>query len=93
MTTRQRTEREREEDELVERLARADMTTSTTLNVRRLDVSAARTIKAGARARGLTIAQYLHRLALLHVDAREWAARDPEVAACLARLGLDTITI
>ena len=61
----------------------------TTLNVRSIEVATARTIKAAAAARGLTIAQYLHRLAMLHVAAGECAA----MRADLKRLGLDAVRV
>lgn len=64
-----------------------------TLNVRGIDPGTARTIKAGASARGLTIGQYLHRLALLHAAVREAAAGgDAGAATILATLGLETVT-
>ncbi len=67
--------------------------TTTTLNVRGLQTSAASAIKAGAAAHGLTIGQYLHRLALLHVAVRELAAaHDAGAAKILATLGLETVT-
>jgi hypothetical protein len=67
--------------------------TTTTLNVRGLETSAARAITTGAKARGLTIAQYLHRLALLHVAVRELAAAgDAEAQQALKTLGLETVT-
>lgn len=70
-----------------------DVTGMDTLNVRGLDPGAAKAIKAGASARGLTIGQYLHRLALLHVAVREAAAGGDEGAAkILATLGLETVT-
>lgn len=65
---------------------------SSTLNVRGIDSSAARAIKAGAAARGLTIGQYLHRLVLLHVAVRELAAHDPRAAEMLATLGIESVS-
>lgn len=63
-----------------------------TLNVRQIGPFTARALKSGAHARGLTIAQYLHRLALLHVAVRELAATEPRAASILATLGLETVS-
>lgn len=65
-----------------------------TLNIRNLDPSAARALRQGAHSRGLTLAQYLHRLALLHVAVRERADGGDEAAATiLRRLGIETVTL
>ena len=65
---------------------------TTTLNIRGIDAGAARSVKAAAQARGMTIGAYVQRLALLHLAAREWAEHDERVARELATLGLSTIT-
>lgn len=70
-----------------------DATGLDTLNVRGINPGTARAVKAGAAARGLTIGQYLHRLALLHVAVREAAAGGDEGARkILTTLGLDTVS-
>lgn len=65
--------------------------TTTTLNVRQIDRDAVARIKRHARARGLTLGQYLGRLALLHEEVRALEA-EPRVKALLARLELATVT-
>jgi hypothetical protein len=73
-------------------MARKSVRPTTTLNIRGIDAESARSIKAGAQARGLTIGQYLHRLALLHVAVRERAATDAGALKDLRTLGLETVT-
>lgn len=64
---------------------------SVTLNVRGIDAKAAQAIKSGAASRGLTIGEYLGRLASLHHAARVLAVGDAPVRAVLAKLGLETV--
>ena len=65
----------------------------TTLYIRGIDASTARAIKSAARMRGLTLGQYLHRLALLHAAIREIADLGPcDARDILAKLGLVTVT-
>lgn len=63
-------------------------TPTTTLNIRGIHTSAARAIKHEADALGMTLGQYLHRLALLLVACRERARTDEATARNLERLGL-----
>jgi hypothetical protein len=67
-------------------MARKAMTT--TLNIRDIHASAARAIKGGADELGLSLGQYLHRLALLLLASRERARADEETARTLQNLGL-----
>ena len=64
-----------------------------TLNIRQLDAAAAARIKRAAEVRGLTLAQYLAKLALLHDTSRARAdAGDDGLQADLTALGLQTVT-
>jgi hypothetical protein len=65
---------------------------SPTLNVRGIDPTVARRIKAGAAARGLTIGAYLARLVALHdaMRARADAGHDG-LRVELETLGLATV--
>lgn len=64
-----------------------------TLNIRDIDDTAAARIKQSAHVRGLTMGQYLARLAQLHDVARARAdAGDDALTAELTALGLATVT-
>lgn len=68
---------------------------NTTLNVRGLPVDVKRQIERAAKSRGLSYADYLEKLADLHVEARRLAERGcgpGDLAAILHSLGLDTVT-
>lgn len=65
---------------------------TTTLNIRGIDAGHAREIKRAAAARGLTIAQYLGRLLLLHAAIRDAARTDARADSILATLRLETVT-
>jgi hypothetical protein len=63
-----------------------------TLNVRNIDAEAVQGIKRAARARGLTVGQYLPKLVALHDAARARAdAGDDGLQAELMALGLETV--
>jgi hypothetical protein len=68
----------------------------TTLNVRGIDPTSVARIKQAARARGLTIGQYLGQLVKLHDDARAIAddpdGPDARLGFALNALGLQTVT-
>jgi len=65
----------------------------TTLNIRNIDDAAAAKLKRGADMRGLTLGQYLAKLAELHDRARARAdAGDDGLQAELESVGLQTVT-
>lgn len=61
-----------------------------TLNVRGINPSVAKRIKAGASVRGWTIAGYLGALVALHDATRHLAEQHPALRAELGKLGLET---
>ncbi|HEY8768002.1 MAG TPA: hypothetical protein VIP09_12210 [Dehalococcoidia bacterium] len=65
----------------------------TTLNIRNIDDAAAAKLKRGSDMRGLTLAQYLAKLADLHDMVRARAdAGDDALQAELIALGLETVS-
>jgi hypothetical protein len=66
---------------------------TTTLNVRGIEAEAAKRIKRAARARGMTIGEYLARLVELHVTLCEQAdgIAAEELTAELKRLDLEPV--
>jgi hypothetical protein len=65
---------------------------TTTLNIPWIDTHAAECIKRAAHERGLTISQYVARIAELHHRACALAdTGDKDCAELLKRLGLETV--
>lgn len=63
-----------------------------TLNIRNISPEAAARIKRAARARDLTLAEYLDRLSRLHEALRQNAEATSSLAAELEALGLQTVS-
>lgn len=69
------------------------MTDEAALNIRHMDRSARERLSRGARARGMTLAQYVQALVDLHDDCRQFAdAGDVVFQGLLESKGLESVT-
>ena len=70
------------------------MTEEAALNIRHMDRNARERISRGARARGMTLGQYVEALVDLHDAVRDLAdgPRSPAAIHILKSLGLESVT-